>query len=254
MKRVIIERSFGHSIQKLTTIDYLTSEQLKFKDVITLKQLRDCALSVANKKNKAAISEMFSTELKFASDCLLKWFHSKHKNSELSIQEKREYEIQNPIDWKNGKCQICNFPLHINPSNNVTTQDDEMSDGDFIIQKEHKFLRNLFSKVELQGSEAIKNIKSFHEHFCSFLQVVIFAQQCNNSMKEFSECYHTELIEFLNEYCKDCTDFIELKEKISDFEVKSKKKSKIPKFTMKLYAFFYQKIMCFPMTKFECDY
>ena len=46
MKRVIIERSFGHSLKKLTTIDYLTNEQLKFKDVITLKQLRDCALSV----------------------------------------------------------------------------------------------------------------------------------------------------------------------------------------------------------------
>ena len=115
MKRVIIERCFGHSIQKLTTIDYLTTEQLKFKDVITLKQLRDCALLVGNKKNKAAISEMFSTELKLASDCLIKWFHSKHKNFELSIQEKREYEIENPIDWEKGKCHICNFPLHINP-------------------------------------------------------------------------------------------------------------------------------------------
>ena len=37
MKRIIIERSFGHSIQKLTTIDYLTAEQLKFKDMTTLK-------------------------------------------------------------------------------------------------------------------------------------------------------------------------------------------------------------------------
>ena len=37
MKRIIIERSFGHSIQKLTTIDYLTTEQLKFKDAITLQ-------------------------------------------------------------------------------------------------------------------------------------------------------------------------------------------------------------------------
>ena len=69
-------------------------------------------------------------------------------------------------------------------------------------------------------------------------------------MKEFSECCHSELIEFLNEYCKDCIDFIELKEKISDTEVKSKQKSKIPNFTLKLYAFFYQKIMCFPSSKF----
>ena len=50
IKRIIIERSFGHSIQKLTTIDYLTSEQLKYSDTTTLKQLRDCAISVASKK------------------------------------------------------------------------------------------------------------------------------------------------------------------------------------------------------------
>ena len=50
MKRIIIERSFGHSLQKLTTIDYLTTEQLKYKDTETLKQLRDCAFSVAGKK------------------------------------------------------------------------------------------------------------------------------------------------------------------------------------------------------------
>ena len=46
---------------------------------------------------------------------------------------------------------------------------------------------------------------------------------------------------------------IELKEKISETEVKSKQKSKISKFTLRLYAFFYQKIMCFPITKFECE-
>ena len=79
MKRVIIERSFGHSLEKLTMIDYLTSEQLKFNDEITLKQLRDIAIEVSEKKCVHSISKMFSIELKFASDCLLKWFYSKHK-------------------------------------------------------------------------------------------------------------------------------------------------------------------------------
>ena len=60
LKRVIIEKSFGHSLEKLTTIDYLTTEQLKYKDLTTLKQVRDCAISVVSKKNKIAISEMFS--------------------------------------------------------------------------------------------------------------------------------------------------------------------------------------------------
>ena len=61
-----------------------------------------------------------------------------------------------------------------------------MSYGDFIIEKEHKFLRNIFSKEEIESSVAIKNIESFHEHFRKFLQIIIFAQECINSMKEFS--------------------------------------------------------------------
>ena len=34
-----------------------------------LLPLRDCALTVAAKNSKIAISEMFTTELKFAADC-----------------------------------------------------------------------------------------------------------------------------------------------------------------------------------------
>ena len=55
-----------------------------------------------------------------------------------------------------------------------------MSYGDFIIAKEHKFLRNIFSKEHLEMSVAIKNIESFHEHFCKFLKIVVFAQDCIN--------------------------------------------------------------------------
>ena len=36
--RVIIERSFGHSIEKLS-LNYLTSNQLRYEDIILLKQL-----------------------------------------------------------------------------------------------------------------------------------------------------------------------------------------------------------------------
>ena len=91
LKRVIIEKRFGYSLEKLTTIDYLTAEQLKYKDLTTLKQLRDCAIPVASKKSKIAISEMFLTELKFASDCLINWFNLKFKkqNLELSNEKKK---------------------------------------------------------------------------------------------------------------------------------------------------------------------
>ena len=70
-------------------------------------------------------------------------------------------------------------------------------------------------------------------------------------IKDFSECFHDELIKFSNEFCDDCTDFIEIKEKILDVEVKSKQTTKIPKFTLQLYALVYQRIMPFPKTDFE---
>ena len=50
--RVIIERSFGHSCERLTSLSYLTREQLKFKDNKTLLQLKHCALAAAEIKTK----------------------------------------------------------------------------------------------------------------------------------------------------------------------------------------------------------
>ena len=252
LKRVITERSFGHSLEKLTKIDYLTTEQLKYKDLTTLKQLRDCAILVASKKNKIAISEMFLTELKFASNCLIKWFNLKFKkqNLELSNEKRRDYETENPIDWENDNCKTCNFPLHVNPTT-FDLQKEKMLYGDFIIKKEYKFLRNIFSEKELMSSAAIKNLQSFHKNFCKFLQVVVYLQNSINSIKDFSECFYDELAEFCNEFCDDCTNFIEIKEKISDVEVKRKQATKIPKFTLQLYAFVYQRIMRFPKTNFE---
>ena len=41
LRCVIIERSFDHSLEKLTSLDYLTREQLSYRDKITLLKLRD---------------------------------------------------------------------------------------------------------------------------------------------------------------------------------------------------------------------
>ena len=95
-----MERSFGHSEHSLTSLNYLMIDQLQYKDNKTLSQLRDCTINVARKKNKLAVTEMFSTEIKFAGDCLIKWFNKKFKfkNLELSNDVKRKYEVENPID------------------------------------------------------------------------------------------------------------------------------------------------------------
>ena len=42
-----VQRSFGHSLKKLTTIDYLASDQMECINVKLVKQLKDCAICVS---------------------------------------------------------------------------------------------------------------------------------------------------------------------------------------------------------------
>ena len=84
-------------------------------------------LAVAAKNSKITISEMFTTELKFSADCLLKWFNKK-------FDLNRKYKIEHPID-----CCICTFLLEINPMS-YDADKETMFYADFIIFKEHKFL------------------------------------------------------------------------------------------------------------------
>ena len=108
-------------------------------------QLRNCALNVAKEKNNLAVAEMFSTGIKFEGDCLIKWFNKKFKskNVELSNDGKRKCGIEKPIDSLEGQCCICKFLLKINPTNFIATV-QQMSYADFVIFKEHKFLRPFF--------------------------------------------------------------------------------------------------------------
>ena len=144
-------------VKKATGLDYLTREQFDFKDNKTLLQLRDCTLVVTAKNSKIAISEMFTTELKFAVGCLLKWFSKKFKsnNLELSNDVKRKYEIEHPIDWSQDRCCICTFPLEINPKSYYANE-KTMSYADFIIFREHKLLSNIFPNEELAIIDSMK--------------------------------------------------------------------------------------------------
>ena len=252
LPRIIIERSFGHSLEKLCQIDYLTSEQLNYKDMITVKQLRDCALAVHKKTNKLAVSEMFCTEIKFATDCLLKWYQNKYKNVELSSFAKSEFEREHPIDWQNGECVVCRFSLDATPTT-AAFQNEKMNYGDFIIKKEHMFLRNIFSKEELSKSIALNTFESFHKHFNEFLEIVIFLEECINKSLDFSNCSYPSLIQFIAKHLSEFDSFEQVKEDIEIVEIKGYTNTKIPKFTLQLYAFVYDKIMQFPFGKFDCE-
>ena len=57
-----MERSYGHSLEQLKTIDYLTNDQISFIDVTLFKQLNDTAQKVSQRKCKNALDQMLTVE------------------------------------------------------------------------------------------------------------------------------------------------------------------------------------------------
>ena len=62
LDRLIIQRSYAHSLEQLTTLNYFTREQLCFVDSSLIRMLKDMAFEVAKRKCKNSIGKMFSIE------------------------------------------------------------------------------------------------------------------------------------------------------------------------------------------------
>ena len=189
---------------------------------------------------------MFTREIKFAGNCVIKWFNKKYKikNLELSIGVKRKYEVENLIDWKLGHCCICKFPLKVNQTNFDATVNN-MSHPNFINFREYKVLRNL-SEQKLSSTELLKNIEEYHKKFQNFLKMTTYLLNSLTTTAEFSKCYDDKFIDFCGEFCADCCDFAEIKERILDVTIKNKQGTKIKKMTLQVYAFVYQRLVNFP--------
>ena len=59
---MIIYRSFAHSIEQLTTLDYFTREQISFIEPHLTNMLKDMAFEVSKRKSKNSVGQMFSIE------------------------------------------------------------------------------------------------------------------------------------------------------------------------------------------------
>ena len=79
MDRIVIYRSFQQTQDELFHLSHLKEKMLQYVDPITLDQGKDAAINVFEKKSSFALSEMFSVELKFTIDALLKWSYTNYK-------------------------------------------------------------------------------------------------------------------------------------------------------------------------------
>lgn len=89
---------------------------------------------------------MFLTELKFATGCLMRGFVKKLKSIylETDLQTKKSYESKNLSDWNKGRCVICTFLVCVD-AKGFNSSTIKKSYYNFIIQNEHKFLRNIYN-------------------------------------------------------------------------------------------------------------
>ena len=63
--KIILERSYVHSINEVASIDYLTIDQINFADQKLVSQLRDAAFEVNTRQCKNALAKRFSIETAF---------------------------------------------------------------------------------------------------------------------------------------------------------------------------------------------
>ena len=174
LPRQCVVRGFNHSIDQLEDMIHLTDEQLALRKQTTVEQLRDAVIAVHEKKSKNAIAELFNVELKFTCDLLTTWFNYKIKNLAVTGVSRHLYNRQNAITAE-SKCKICHFPINVFPKG-LSFKQNEMYYLDFLIRKEHSFIRNIFSKEELKNSKNISTLESYQSAMELFIHLVKIAE------------------------------------------------------------------------------
>ena len=109
LEKIFIVQSFNHSFESLIDVGYLSKEILPYFDPI--RQLKDCAIAVFNKKERFSLRKMFSCELKFVIELLKKWLAGKFfkRFRELDYFTKQRFKNENPINWSKTNCIFCGF-------------------------------------------------------------------------------------------------------------------------------------------------
>ena len=128
LDRIIIQRSYAHSIDQFTSLNYFSDDQIKFINLEIIRQSKDIAFDVSKRECKNTMGQMFCIETALVKKTLLAWFNKKYKSKfvELSSLSKMIYEKKNLMSWRSEKCVICNMPLRVEPTSYLTN-DEEMT-------------------------------------------------------------------------------------------------------------------------------
>ena len=62
INRIIIQKSYAHFLEQLTSLNYFSEDQMKFIDVQVIRQLKDIATDVNKRKCKNTMVQMLCIE------------------------------------------------------------------------------------------------------------------------------------------------------------------------------------------------
>ena len=106
---IVIFRSFQQNVAEIYSPNHFSQYHIKYSDMVTFNQLKD----VLVRQKYTFLSELFSIELIFTIDTLVKWFNYVFKSKFLELNEiqKQIFTKKNPLDWSKTCCCICEFKL-----------------------------------------------------------------------------------------------------------------------------------------------
>lgn len=115
------------------------------------------------------LSELFSVEVKFTIDIFNKWFKSIFKSKFLKLNE-----IQKQIFVKEDPSKI-QILLDTEAGHRYDKIEKMTSWYDFIIHKEHLFIRNNFSREDILSMKKLNTLQNYYEKIGRFFVNCHFA-------------------------------------------------------------------------------
>ena len=125
--------------------------------------------------------------------------------------------------------------------------------ADFVLCYEHKFLRDIYTKEQIKGSHHVKDLESYCEIFEQYILTCIglLALPNNFNRNDFINLATEEFVE--DKFAGN--EIGKIKNTINKTEIKnalSTTHGNVPKFNLKIYAYVYDELVCFPRS--DTDY
>ena len=178
------------------------------------------ATNVLNRVKSTPFFEMFSTELKFTVDVLLKWFNDVFESrfNELDAVKKQILKEKSVV-WSSGKCLICDLKLAVSLKEGCEKTKKITIWYNFTVQKEQLLLRNIYSKKDLKKSKNFSEKIIAYNYFVHIVRLLNKYYYKNSNIEDVDhEVMETLLERTLN---LKCNSFLELYHDIEKFTVKS---------------------------------